>query len=96
MPQQLAGIPIRNILFNRAICKSLPPYYTSKKSLMSGRGATKGISATLVRSLKRAVWWALEEASKSVFQLKGDRVPTISLPDDLFVAGQVRDRNGSL
>ena len=88
MPRQLAGIPIRNFLFNRAVCKALPPYYTSNRSL-SGRGVPKGFAAALVRPLKRAVWWTLEKASTSMFKLKGDRVPTISLPDDLFVAGQV-------
>ena len=28
MPRKVFGIPIRSILFNRAITKLLPPYYT--------------------------------------------------------------------
>ena len=91
MPRVVAGIPIRSILFNRAICTALPPYYTSKRSVI-GRGTPTGIAAALVRPLKRVVWWTLEKASKSVYKLKGDRVPTISLPEDLFVLGQVTQR----
>ena len=88
MPRRLTGIPIRNLLFNRAICTALPPYYTSR-SCQGGRGAPTGLRAALLRPFKRAVWWALEEAAKSVFHLKDDQVPAISLPSDLFVGGQV-------
>ena len=90
MPRKVLGIPIRNILFNRAIGLTIPPYYTDPTS-PRGRGKAEGVTAAITRPLKRAMWWGMEHVSKNTFSLKGERKPMHSLPGDLFISGQVRE-----
>ncbi len=81
LPRKVLGIEIRSLLFNRAAAKALPPYYTA--------GAAARASALVTQSLKRALWWGLERASKKAFKVPEAEAPLIKMPMGLFYGGQV-------
>ena len=91
MPQKVLGIPIRNILFNRAIGMTLPPYYTDSSYAHEGAGKAARLVRGLSKPFNRAVWWGMEAVSRHVFKLEKDRKPVHRLPHDLFISGQVRN-----
>ncbi|GIL75075.1 hypothetical protein Vretifemale_4905, partial [Volvox reticuliferus] len=89
VPRSVLGIPVRRLLFSRAVASMLPPYYTASC-------VDRAVHA-IVRPLKRLFWRGLECAINKKLHMGNGKLeaPPVGLPGDLFYGGQILDDSGA-